>query len=85
MDGSNNNYDVFRDCVSATVLAKSAIKPSKQPKKRVARSARDPAASPGRSKEDAVSTASAKEDDPAELAEFIEVVSDAMSSTESRT
>lgn len=83
MDGRNNNYEVFIDCVSATVLAKSATKPTKQPKKRVARDARDPATSPRRLKEDALSPASAKDDDPAELAEFIEVaISNAMSDLE---
>jgi hypothetical protein len=83
MDDSNNNYEVFRDCVSATVLAKSATKPSKPPKKRVARVAREPATSPQwlKVREEALSSASPKDDDAAELAEFIEVVSTAMSSS----
>jgi hypothetical protein len=81
MDDSHNNYEVFRDCVSATVLAKSATKPSKLPKKRAARDARERAASLPWPREEALPSASAKDGDAAELAEFIEVVSTAMSSS----
>ena len=82
MDDSNNNYEVFRDCVSATVLAKSATKPSKLPKKRVTKGATEAATSPQGAGEEALSSASARDDDAAELAEFIEVASTAMSSSD---
>jgi hypothetical protein len=85
MDGSNENHEVFRDCVSAAVLAKSIRRPTKQPKKRTARGLGGPSAALRRSNEEAGSTASAEDDNPAELAEFIEVASNTTNDAEYRT
>jgi hypothetical protein len=83
MEGNNDNYEIFRDCVSATVLANST-RPTKQPKKRVAGGLGGSAAL-SRSRDEAPSNFSAGEDDPAELAEFIEVASNAANAAECRT
>jgi hypothetical protein len=73
MADSHGNYEVFRDCLSATVLAKSTKSPTKLPKKRASRGQECPTAAQSRPKMGDSSTASAETDDPVELAEFIEV------------
>ena len=79
MEEKSGNYEVFRDCVSATVLANSTKRDVKQSKKRTSRGLPGPAivlemeSSP---------SPVAEENDPAELAEFIEVVSEILNSME---
>ena len=75
MEDSNDNYEVFRDCMSATVLAKSVRRPGNEPKKRLSRGQGSRTAGLRRSKMEEPSDTTAGGDDPAELAEFIEVLS----------
>ena len=74
MEDGNGNYEIFRDCVSATVLSKSSRGPTKKPKKRVPRGQGAPPGSTT-SEIEVQSDVAGAEDDPAELAEFIEVSS----------
>jgi hypothetical protein len=74
MEDGNSNYEIFRDCVSATVLSKSSRGPTKKPKKRVPRGQGAPPDST-KSEIEVQSDVAGAEDDPAELAEFIEVSS----------
>jgi len=71
MEDGNSNYEIFRDCVSATVLSKSSRGPTKKQKKRVPRGQEVPT----KSEIELQSDVADAEDDPAELAEFIEVLS----------
>jgi hypothetical protein len=72
MEDGNSNYEIFRDCVSATVLSKSSRGPTKKPKKRVPRGQGAPPDST-KSEIEVQSGVAGAEDDPSELAEFIEV------------
>ena len=74
MEDGNSNYEIFRDCVSATVLSKSSRETTKKPKKRAPRGqgARPDSTGPEIKVQSDVVGA---EDDPVELAEFIEVSS----------
>ena len=72
MEDGNGNYEIFRDCVSATVLSKSSRKPTKKSKKRVPRGQGAPS-DPTKSEIEVQLDVAGAEDDPAELAEFIEV------------
>jgi hypothetical protein len=74
MEDGNSNYEIFRDCVSATVLSKSSRGPTKKQKKRVPRGQEVPPDST-KSEIELQSDVADAEDDPAELAEFIEVLS----------
>jgi hypothetical protein len=84
MEDSNDNYEIFKDCVSATVLSNSTRRPTTQAKKRVARGLGGSPATMSRSSDNTPSDISAGGDDAVELAEFIEVASTSTSGAEWR-
>jgi hypothetical protein len=72
MEDGNGNYEIFRDCMSATVLSKFSRRPTKKPKKRVPRG-QGVLSDLTKSEVEVQLDVAGAEDDPAELAEFIEV------------
>ena len=61
MDSNTNNYEVFRECLSNSIVEQSEEKPAKTPKRKTKRTAKDERPpQPART-------------DPEELADFIDV------------
>ncbi|KAK2784107.1 hypothetical protein FQN52_009272 [Onygenales sp. PD_12] len=64
-NGSNQNYETFRECVSQALIQKSAEKPSKAPPRRKNKDVQQPVQS---------SLTGLEANDPEELAEFIDYI-----------
>ncbi len=67
MSDTEDNYEVFKDCLSSTFLQKYSAAPPKKTAKRPRKSARSAGCSIGSGSEDGGT-------DAAELADFIEVI-----------
>lgn len=76
MDEDNNgNYEVFRDCMSAAIIDKSSRNTPRQPKKRLSKGRKGSTATliTSNAKGDGAASIVTGNDDPADLADFIEV------------
>jgi hypothetical protein len=69
-DGENN-YEIFRECLSGAIVQKSESKPTKVAKKKAQRAKRDAKKSDG--KQSTPESVVEERADPEELAEFIDV------------
>ncbi|KAL4794177.1 hypothetical protein BDV19DRAFT_390454 [Aspergillus venezuelensis] len=79
---SSENYAVFRECVSSVIIAKSnRHKPKKTPRRRSYRASKAAKRKDAESEDRSSANSSAEEEDPDELADFIDFIASEIFST----